>query len=212
MNTIYSKLQQARVMLQEEKLKKSGKNSFSGFKYFELMDFLPQVNKLFLELHLYSNFSIAEDMAILKIFDTENEQSGPEIFTLPVKEAEVKGCTPVQNLGAVNTYLKRYLYLNALEIVESDILDPIVGADLQQKKKNISNTPKTNESKDENDIAPDLDLILGVEDLSTIKGITEYFNLYQNKVKNKTAFIKAINAQRAKIQKETKIDDSANKS
>ena len=36
---VYSKLQTARVRLQESNLKKSGENKFAGFKYFELGDF-----------------------------------------------------------------------------------------------------------------------------------------------------------------------------
>ena len=34
-----------------------------------------------------------------------------------------KGCHEVQNLGAVQTYLKRYLYQNCFEIVEADQLN-----------------------------------------------------------------------------------------
>lgn len=32
---------------------------------------------------------------------------------------EVQGCTATQNVGAMHTYMRRYLYMNALEIVES---------------------------------------------------------------------------------------------
>ena len=37
--------------------------------------------------------------------------------------AQLKDCHEVQNVGAVNTYSKRYLYQNAFEIVEADVLD-----------------------------------------------------------------------------------------
>ena len=37
--------------------------------------------------------------------------------------ASLKGCHEVQNLGAVESYVRRYLYLTAFEIVESDCLD-----------------------------------------------------------------------------------------
>ena len=39
--SVYRKLQEARIELQSKPLKKSGKNKFAGFEYFELGDFLP---------------------------------------------------------------------------------------------------------------------------------------------------------------------------
>jgi hypothetical protein len=40
-----------------------------------------------------------------------------------MSSAALKGCHEVQNLGAVQTYLRRYLWVAALEIVEHDALD-----------------------------------------------------------------------------------------
>lgn len=124
---IYEKLQQARVCLQEMKLTKSGKNAFAKYKYFELADFLPAVNKIFLELKLCSNFSIAENLATLQIIDFEDNST--ITFTSPVETLDLKGCNKIQALGGVHTYLKRYLYVNALEIVENDMFDATTGED-----------------------------------------------------------------------------------
>jgi hypothetical protein len=38
-------------------------------------------------------------------------------------DANLKGCYPIQNLGAVETYTRRYLWVSAMEIVEHDALD-----------------------------------------------------------------------------------------
>src|SRR5574344_2045803 len=138
---IYSKLQKCRVELQEMKLKKSGENAFAKFKYYELADFLPQVNDLFDKYNLFSNFSIREGMAFLKVVNTENE-SEVETFESPIENVELKGCTAIQGLGAVHTYMKRYLYLNALEIVENDALDANVGSDKIPNKKKEVKKPK----------------------------------------------------------------------
>lgn len=123
---IEEKLQKCRVELQNKKLKKSGENKFAKFKYFELGDFIPEVNKMFYENKMFSNFSICGDIATLVI--TDNEDKSFQTFTSNTANADVKGCTAIQSLGAVHTYLKRYLYLNALEIVESDMLDSSLGA------------------------------------------------------------------------------------
>jgi hypothetical protein len=127
---VYQKLQKARVELQSLNLKKSGENTFAKFKYYELPDFLPSINSIFNELGLFSNFSLIGDIdngiARLIIVNTDNPEQTVS-FESPIADAQVKGTTPVQSLGAVHTYLKRYLYVNALEIVESDALDAQVG-------------------------------------------------------------------------------------
>jgi hypothetical protein len=124
---IYQKLNQARTQLQSLQLKKSGENKFAGFKYYELGDFIPHVNNLFNELGIFAAFNIKDELATLTLVDTDKPESAIQ-FTSPVADAQVKGTTPVQSLGAVHTYLKRYLYVNALEIVESDTLDAKVGS------------------------------------------------------------------------------------
>lgn len=120
---IYQKLQKCRAELSKEKLTKSGENKFSNYKYFELGDFLPKVNKLFFENGLASEFNLYEKIAKLRIIDSEDPTS-QIIFTVPVAEANIKGTSPIQVLGGQITYLRRYLYINALEIAESDMVNP----------------------------------------------------------------------------------------
>ena len=123
---IKAKLQEARVRLQQTSLQKSGENSFAKFKYYELKDFMPAVNGIFNELGICSNFSIDNSVATLEIMDADDDESIR--FTSPVTNVELKGCTAIQGIGAMHTYMKRYLYLNALEIVENDILDASVNS------------------------------------------------------------------------------------
>lgn len=120
---IYQKLQKCRAELSKEKLTKSGENKFSNYKYFELGDFLPKVNKLFFENGLASEFNLYEKIAKLRVIDSEDPTS-QIIFTVPVAEANIKGTSPIQVLGGQITYLRRYLYINALEIAESDMVNP----------------------------------------------------------------------------------------
>ena len=118
---VYEKLQKARIKLQHTELKKSGHNKFAGYKYFELGDFLPAIQSIFFELKLCPVVSFGTELATLRIIDTEN--GGCVTFTSPMAEAQLKGCHPIQNLGAVGTYSRRYLYVTALEIVEHDAID-----------------------------------------------------------------------------------------
>jgi hypothetical protein len=115
------KLMQARIDLQNTQLKKSGHNKFAGYYYFELGDFLPTVQDIFNRIGLAGVVSYANDLATLTITDLEDNSS--VLITSPMSNAQLKGCHDVQNLGAVQTYIRRYLWVTALEIVEHDALD-----------------------------------------------------------------------------------------
>lgn len=119
--SIYSKLAEARVKLQKKGIKPSGANAFSKYTYFELGDFLPKINEIFAEKKMCGVVSFTEQVATLTIYDAESEEK--IIFTSPMASAQLKGCHEIQNLGAVQTYQRRYLYMTALEISENDVLD-----------------------------------------------------------------------------------------
>ena len=133
---VYKKLQTARIKLQSMTLKKSGHNKFAGYQYFELGDFLPTINEIFHELGLCSIVSFTKDYAELRIIDSDT--GGCITFSSPMAEAQLKGCHPIQNLGAVETYQRRYLYVTALEIVEHDALDATTGQDAPKSAKAVT--------------------------------------------------------------------------
>lgn len=119
--TIYEKLADARVQFQERGPKMSGKNTFAGYAYFELGDILPVINQIGKTLGFICLVSFDADRATLTVKDTAGD--GEIVFTSPMSTANLKGCHEVQNLGAVETYIKRYLYQNAFEIVEADAVN-----------------------------------------------------------------------------------------
>jgi hypothetical protein len=118
---VHKKLMQARIMLQNAPLKKSGHNKFAGYSYFELGDFIPEINAIFNEVGLCGVVSYDAEIASLTITDTDDGTN--IIITSPMADANLKGCHPIQNLGAVETYTRRYLWVTAMEIVEHDALD-----------------------------------------------------------------------------------------
>ena len=136
MGSVHKKLMEARLLLQHAPLKKSGHNKFAGYSYFELGDFLPTINSIFYKVGLCGVVSFGKELASLTITDIED---GSEIvLTSPMAEANLKGCHPIQNLGAVETYTRRYLWVSAMEIVEHDALDS--SAPLKEDKVIISPT------------------------------------------------------------------------
>ena len=119
--SVNKKLMQARIELQGTQLKKSGQNKFAGYSYFELGDFLPSIQSIFNKIGLCGVISYSTEYATLTITDTED--GTVIVITSPLAEANMKGAHPIQNLGAVETYSRRYLWMTAMEIVEHDILD-----------------------------------------------------------------------------------------
>lgn len=131
---VYQKLQKVRVELQDKELKKTGRNTYSNFTYYELADFLPMVNVLFNDHGLVSKFDIKpgkHEKAILTVINAD-EPSEQIKFISPTAEVEIGkkkdgtgGAEPIQNLGGKITYMRRYLLMTALEMVESDLVERI---------------------------------------------------------------------------------------
>jgi hypothetical protein len=119
---VYQKLNAARELFHSAELKKSGHNKFAGYKYFELGDFIVPALSIFDEVGLTSIISFGKESADMRIINTDKPEE-MIVIESPMSEANLKGCHPVQNLGAVQTYIRRYLWVAALEIVEHDALD-----------------------------------------------------------------------------------------
>ena len=123
---VYQKLNEARAKFHKKALKKSGHNKFAGYNYFELGDFVIPAIEIFNEVGLTSIIRFGKEIAEFIVVNTEKPDE-IIVFTSPMSEANLKGCHPVQNLGAVQTYISRYLWVSVLHIVEHDALDATTG-------------------------------------------------------------------------------------
>ena len=140
---IYEKLMRARISLQEKKLEKTGHNKFAGYKYFELIDFLPTIQIIMSELGLCGIISFNDELATLTITDCDAVDS-KIIITSPMAKAALKGCNDIQNIGAVETYQRRYLWVSAFEVVEHDAIDSSPPIETKEEIYKHSPLPKTN--------------------------------------------------------------------
>ena len=142
MKTLNQSIISIRVSLQNAKLKKSGKNKFAGFDYFELSDFLPKLNELMLGEDINDLFYIKDGEAVLELVKGEeiNRYTMPFVlFETPAnlkvdsntgETREIKTMQDIQYLGALNTYYKRYLYLNAFGITDGEVIDSMDNGNL----------------------------------------------------------------------------------
>lgn len=145
---VYEKLNEARIRFQNANVKKSGKNSYAGYTYYELADILPQINQIAKELKFTCVIEFTTQLATLSFVDLEKPED-KVLFTSPMSDASLKGCHAVQNLGAVETYIKRYLYQNCFEIVEGDALDMTMNPN-EKSNANVKPEPKHTEDSELN--------------------------------------------------------------
>ena len=126
---VYQKLLKARAMFLKADPKKSGKNMQLAFKYFELDDIVPIATKIFEDVGLISLVSFEDEQAVMSILNIDNPEEHVS-FTAPFKPIEPivsnagkQVTNEMQALGSSITYMRRYLYMIALDICEPDGID-----------------------------------------------------------------------------------------
>ena len=136
---VYQKLSEARAEFLKAPVKKSGVNRFAEFKYFELEDIVPVATNIFEKLGLTFTTTIDNNMFVGTLYDNDNPNTidGVITFSIPMipltvtdKNGEIKapaGMNSIQALGASITYMRRYLYMLCLDIVEADAFDATSG-------------------------------------------------------------------------------------
>ena len=167
--TLYGKLKQIKVELRKVINTKSGYNVHNKFKYYQLEDFLPQVLEAFSKYNIYNEYSIDTDLEIveertdfdgdgtphksvtkrpveyaylyLKNLDNEDDEM---VYRLKTAEASVYGAAAIQNLGAKITYMKRYIYMSLLDIVEPDAVDAAPQGNAPQPVQQVAPQPPVN--------------------------------------------------------------------
>ncbi len=129
---VYSKLLKARAMFLGSDAKKTGKNMQLAFKYFELDDIVPVATQIFEEVGLISLVNFTPDLATMTIVNVDNSEDNI-IFSTPfiqlspiVSNAGKQATNEMQALGSSITYMRRYLYMIALDICEPDNIEPTI--------------------------------------------------------------------------------------
>lgn len=122
---VYTNLNAARMAFHQLKLKKSGKNEYAKYTYYELADFLPAALQIFADHDLCAFISFDEGGCVMRIVDTSD--GSDIVLKSPVADAQTKGSLPIQALGSTHTYMRRYMWGLAVELVESDGIEAVAG-------------------------------------------------------------------------------------
>ena len=151
---VHQKLIKARLRFLESDVQKTGKNMHLSFKYFELEDIVPTATRIFNEIGLLPLVSFMTDVATMTIVNTDNPEdcvliSAPFNQIAPIVSNSGKQATnEMQALGSSITYMRRYLYMIALDICESDSFDADVGKPVATPKA-VPTPPATPEQREE---------------------------------------------------------------
>jgi len=124
-NNLFQKINKVKNAIAKANLKKSWKNGFAHFTYYELGDFLPLLIEQCEKVGIFNHITFEENKAVLEIIDTDNPTQTLK-YEVPTCELELKWCNKIQALWGIQTYSRRYLYITAYDICESDSFDAVV--------------------------------------------------------------------------------------
>lgn len=141
---IYQKLGKAKLELRDMMGRKSGYNEQAEFAYFQLEDFMPQIDALGEKYGFVTRFTMhptyqLEDIAKLSLnpnaaMDLIRKRYTAEVSVIDTEEGHESidfafdgempyMPNPMQAMGAMATYMRRYAYMIAFDIAEPDSID-----------------------------------------------------------------------------------------
>lgn len=112
------KLQEARMLLKEENITKSGKNSFTKVGYYTLQDILPPITRVCHKVGMTPLVTFDKEVATLTLYDWDSDET--LTATSPMVEQKDSKMNEIQILGSLETYQRRYILQNVFDIVEED--------------------------------------------------------------------------------------------
>ena len=186
--TVYEKLLKARMMVHSKPMQKSGYNGFAKYNYYTLDDIIPSILKACETFGIVTLIDFQNDLATLTVVDVDSP-TDVIVFSTPTSLDAVKG-SKIQNIGAMETYIRRYLYVNAFDIIQTEEVD--MQDNTKAPQNNAPVTPPTI-TKDE---AGKLWNSYDAKGKEIIKKTMETFNiklLTDLQVSNLGAFTKTVN-------------------
>lgn len=177
----------------------SGTNIKLEYSYFELKDIVPRATQIFANVGLLGVMSLNKKTAFMKIYNVDNPDEAPIVFSAPYVEANVivsragnDVTTPIQARGSTITYFRRYLWMMALDVVENDSIEENNGLnqddeeEVKPKAKKPATTQERKEIKEELTAADD-----NADDLQ-IQGLKAACKKLMELDKEKEEFVQSI--------------------
>lgn len=181
---VYQKLIEARQAFLDSYVQQSGKNMSLEFMYFELKDIVPTVTKIFKETGLIAIDNFSADTATLTIVNTDSPEE-TILFAVPfdriqpiVSNTGKQVTNVMQALGSSITYMRRYLYLIAMDICVNDEIEPTIDKGTNKPEKQTEHkAPATPQQREE--IKKELTSPADLADELQIKGLKKVLAKYR---------------------------------
>lgn len=192
---LYQKIAKVKGEMAKAKLPKTGYNSYTKFNYFQLDDFEPVLEKLCSDYGIVTFFNFSPDSASMIVIDSDNPEQSISVMS-PVAITGKTG-NAMQDIGAMQTYARRYLFMSFFGITESDTLDAVLGKDVDKnaEAKSVQNKPPVNSKPQQKDSAETKPQQNDDECKATWKKVLNHFGYDTKKAKesndNKDALSKA---------------------
>lgn len=135
-STFMQRVLKARKEIMESGISKD-KSGFK-FKYVDLPQIETKVNEACFNNDIFVWFDFSDGKATLKLFDARTEAE-PFVVSVEPKAVDMKGQQPIQDTGAMITYMRRYLYMTAFQISEHDMIDNNVPAQSEASEETEAN-------------------------------------------------------------------------
>lgn len=118
------KIQKAKNCFKD--IKESGRNNYQKFSYLETKDIFPIIRTICDKFKLKTQFDrdMWNDKPVMKLTITDQEDNTSENFIVNIPEINTNDPGKyMQDVGRVQTYAMRYLYIQAFEIAVPDEID-----------------------------------------------------------------------------------------
>lgn len=137
------KLLHARNLFLAENVKPSGYNGYADFDYFELSDIVPVANRIFEKVGLMLWVSFHDGICEGRLDNLDKDEDWL-LFTIPqvhLAEPAKYRMSELQALGSEITYIRRYMYMIVLDIVQADEIDAVKHDEAPKVKPAVTATP-----------------------------------------------------------------------
>ena len=141
-NTL-QKIQKAKLDLMDKKITMTGRNDYNNYDYFELSDIKRPIMEVLQDNDLLSRFIFTDTHGKLRIYSS----TGYCEWQTPLRRVEQKASGKdtgvyMKSEQAVQTYARRTLWLQAMEIEENNVLEQSEDTPKKQKQKPTKQTKK----------------------------------------------------------------------
>lgn len=146
---VYEKLAKAKEIFHNEQITKSKTNTFAKFKYMELSDIIPVLDRVEKELKVVVMTTFTNELVTTKFINIEEPSEVIEFtssYNIDLETGQIKG---VQKVGAQHTYFRRYMLMLVFEIIENDAVEEQTGKPQTQKAQKAPKKPQNNAVKEE---------------------------------------------------------------